>query len=309
MSEEEEAADTMMRCASCGITAGDDVKLKDCSACKIVKYCGVECQKKHRKEHKKECKKRAAELRDKILFKQPESSHLGDCPICCLPHSLTEKPSLSSCCSKRICNGCLYANLKRESEGGIEFKCLFCRSELSLSLSEDPHEVKRDLTKRVEANDLVALYEVGARRYGEGDYLSALECFSKAVELGNDAGSHFFLSLMYRFGRGGVEKDEKKELYHLEEAAIGGDADARHNLGCVENDRGRLDRAMKHWVIATNMGNDESLEALKKFYREGLFSKKDLASALRAHQAAVDETKSTLREEAEKLIAMGMRKI
>lgn len=301
-----EAVDTMMRCASCGITGDDDVKLKDCSACKLVKYCGVGCQKKHRKEHKKECKKRAAELRDEILFKQPESSYRGDCPICCLPHSLTEKPSLSSCCSKRICNGCLYTNLKRESEGGLKFKCLFCRSELCFN-EEFPHEAKRNLTKRVEANDLVALYEVGGRRYDEGDYVGALECFTKAVEFGNDAGSHYYLAHMYHNGDG-VEKDEKKELYHLEQAAIGGDADARHNLGCVENDRGRLDRAVKHWIIAANMGSDDSLEALKKFYREGLISKEDLASALRAHQAATDATKSPLREEAEKLIAMGMSK-
>ena len=32
-----------------------------------------------------ERRKRAAVLRDELLFKQPESSHLGDCPICCLP--------------------------------------------------------------------------------------------------------------------------------------------------------------------------------------------------------------------------------
>ena len=41
------------------------------------------------------------------------------------------------------------------------------------------------------------------------------------------------LSLMYRDGQG-VEKDKKKELYHLEEAAIGGHPDVRHNLGCVD---------------------------------------------------------------------------
>ena len=289
-------------CASCGIAGGDDVKLKDCTACHLVKYCGVECQRDHRPKHKRVCKRRAAELRDELLFKQPEGSHLGDCPICCLPHSLTEKPSVSSCCSKRICCGCVYANLKREKEGGLEHKCLFCRSELSLS------EAKRKFTRRADANDPVALYEVGGRHYREGDYVSAFECFAKAVEFGNDAGSHYHLSLMYRFGQG-VEKNEKKELYRLEQAAIGGDTDARHNLGCVENDRGWLDRAMKHWVIAANMGNDDSLEALKKFYREGLVSKNTLASALRAYQAAIDATKSPQREEAEMHIAMNMSRM
>ena len=62
--------------------------------------------------YEEECKKRAAESRDKILFRQPESSHLGDCPICLIP--------LSTCCCKIICDGCDYANKMREDENGLE---------------------------------------------------------------------------------------------------------------------------------------------------------------------------------------------
>ena len=76
---------TMQRCASCGTAGGDEIKLKNCTACYLVRYCSVKCQKDHRPKHRKECKKRAAELEDEILFKQPESSNFGDCPICCLP--------------------------------------------------------------------------------------------------------------------------------------------------------------------------------------------------------------------------------
>jgi hypothetical protein len=73
---EAEAAD-MSCCASCGIAEVDGVKvkLKQC-ACKLVRYCSVACQKEHRSQHKNVCKKQVAELRDEILFKQPESSHL-----------------------------------------------------------------------------------------------------------------------------------------------------------------------------------------------------------------------------------------
>jgi len=70
-----EESDDIMYCAACGTAGIDDIKLKDCSACTLVKYCSVKCQKDHRPQHKKECKKRAAELRDELLFKQPESSH------------------------------------------------------------------------------------------------------------------------------------------------------------------------------------------------------------------------------------------
>eukprot|EP00985_Skeletonema_marinoi_P030096 scaffold30504_cov80-Skeletonema_marinoi.AAC.1 len=85
MSGVEESFDITMCCASCGIGQVDDIKLKKCTACYLVRYCSVKCQKEHRPQHKRACKKRAAELRDEILFKQPESSDLGDCPICFLP--------------------------------------------------------------------------------------------------------------------------------------------------------------------------------------------------------------------------------
>ena len=72
-------------CASCGIAEVDDVKLMRCTACYLVRYCSVICQRNHRPQHKRACKRHAAELRDELLFRQPESSHIGDCPICMLP--------------------------------------------------------------------------------------------------------------------------------------------------------------------------------------------------------------------------------
>ena len=103
---------------------------------------------------------------------------------------------------------------------------------------------------------------------------------------------------MHREGLG-VEKDKKKMWHHLEEAAIAGHTFARHNLGNHECRNSRHDRAVKHWIIAANLGNDRSLEELKDCYREGLVSKDDFAAALRVHQAAVDATKSPQREAAE----------
>ena len=97
-------------------------------AISLVRYCSVKCQRVHRPTHKKECKKRAAELRDEILFKQPESSHRGDCPICCLPLPNDKKTNgIMSCCGKIICIGYAHANYKREFEWKLETKCAFCR--------------------------------------------------------------------------------------------------------------------------------------------------------------------------------------
>ena len=57
---------------------------------------------------------------------------------------------------------------------------------------------------------------------------------------------------------------------------------------------------MKHFIIAANLGHDESLQILKEIYKVGQVSKDDLAKAFRAHQAAVDATKSPQREAAAK---------
>ena len=113
MSEDNDDADSSRCCcATCGIAEIDDIKLKDCDHCDLVKYCSDECRENHKLDHQHECKKRAGELRDEILFKQPEGNHNGDCPICMIPLSLDpEGYTFYSCCSKVICNGCSHAEI------------------------------------------------------------------------------------------------------------------------------------------------------------------------------------------------------
>eukprot|EP00984_Skeletonema_dohrnii_P005265 scaffold1840_cov137-Skeletonema_dohrnii-CCMP3373.AAC.6 len=252
------------------------------------------CRREHRPQHEEACKKRAAELRDEILFKQPESSYHGDCPICCLPLPLDVlKSDMQSCCSKLVCKGCTYANQKREYEGRLGYKCPFCRK----ALPKTYEECDKQRMKRIEANDPVAMYEEGFKQDKKGNYSSAFGYFTKAAELG-DAEAHNQLSLMYYYGHG-VEKDRGKERHHLEEAAIGGHPRARNNLGCNEEESGNIERAVKHWIIAANQGQDESIKNVMEYFKEGFVSKDDLAATLRAHQAAVDATKSPQREAAE----------
>jgi hypothetical protein len=299
MSKEEEvaAADMLLCCASCGQAEIDDVKLKKCDGgCDLVKYCSDGCQEKHREQqHDEYYKKRAAELRDRDLFTQPDISHQGECPICCLPLPLDiEKSAFMTCCSQLICEGCDYANQKREFEAGLEQRCAFCREPLPATVED---VVKRRMN-RVKKNCPVAIREMGKRRnLHEGDYEAAFEYLTKAAEFG-DASAHYSLSLMYHEGRG-VEKDNEKAIHHAELAAIAGHPEARHNLGIEEWNNDRFERARKHFIIAANLGWNDSLKELKQLYADGHASKEDYAGALRGYQAAVDATKSRERDKAE----------
>ncbi|KAK1747261.1 hypothetical protein QTG54_002605 [Skeletonema marinoi] len=170
-------------------------------------------------------------------------------------------------------------------------KCPFCRHP-SLATEEVRFLMN---VKRADANDPAAIFQMGVKCLKEGDYDGAFQYWTKAAGLG-DVTAHFNLSLMYHNGE--VGKDKKKELHHLEQAAIGGHPTARHNLGCIEGGNGRTDRAVKHWIMASKLGEDAALSSLRSFYSKGFVGKEDFASALRGYQAAVDATKSHQREAA-----------
>ena len=295
----EEAGAIPSFCAACGIAEIDNVKLKDCDGCDLVRYCSKECEKEYKSQHEGACKKRATELRDELLFKVPESSHFGDCPLCMLPLPIDMSGSkLNTCCSKLVCYGCLLGNMKREREERLDPLCPFCRSPMSRTSEEDFQQNMR----RVEADDPVAMLQEGVNQRKKGDDQSAVDYFTKAAALGN-AEAHYKLALMYKLGLG-VEKDNAKEIHHLEEAAIGGHPQARNYLGRVETNNGNIERAVKHLIIAAAQGEDHSIKALMIAFKAGLVSKDGLAATLRAHQTAVDATKSPQREEAERLLRM-----
>ena len=296
-----EADNTSARCASCGVAENDGVKkLKNCTACYLVRYCSDECMENHKSEHAEDCQKRAAELRDELLFKQPESSHMGDCPICSLPLPLDiKKSNMYECCSKLICKGCEIANQAREYERSLQLSCPFCRE----PIPKTDEERDKQRMKRIRANDPDAMCQEGSYCYNKGDYSGAFEYFTKAAALGH-AKSHYGLSILYDEGQA-IEEFKGKKIYHLEEAAIGGHPDARHRLGVEEWQSDSVERAVKHWIIAATQGLDASIEALMKIFREGYVEKEVLAAALRAHKAAVDATRSPLREAAEAALRQG----
>ncbi|EJK51845.1 hypothetical protein THAOC_28948 [Thalassiosira oceanica] len=70
--------DDCKACANCdGKLGSDAVKLKNCTACRLVEYCGVDCQRARRKQHKKACKQSVAELKDEQLYLQSGTREAG----------------------------------------------------------------------------------------------------------------------------------------------------------------------------------------------------------------------------------------
>ena len=228
---------------------------------------------------------------DEDLFKQTPPI---ECPICMLPLPLDEgETTYQACCGKTICNGCMDAVEK----GDEDIPCPFCRTPVPKS---DAEYIKR-IMKRVEANDPVAVYNLGCNYYNgrmslQQNKRKAMKLWFRAGELGHD-GANFNLGISYDFGEG-AEKDEKKAKYHYELAAMGGYVKARHNLGILEQELGNMERAVKHWMIAAMAGYDNSLNAIRQCYLEGHATKDDFEKALRAHKHATDEMKSDHREAA-----------
>jgi TPR repeat protein len=169
------------------------------------------------------------------------------------------------------------------------------------------------MKKRIKANDPAALCQMGGERYHEGGYYNAFKYLSKAADLG-DMDAHYGLGGMYWKGQF-VEKDEDKAAYHWEKAAIGGHPQARHELAVMEarngnmeaavnaiiKRNGNIERAVKHYIIAANLGHEKSMEALRKHYSLGNVTKEEFDTTLLSHQAAIDAMKSEQREEAEEV--------
>jgi len=128
------------------------------------------------------------------------------------------------------------------------------------------------------------------------DRVKANELYLKAGELGSSSG-YFNLGIAYHEGNG-VEVDMKKAKHYWELAAMMGHIHARHNLGYIEEDAGKIERAYRHLLLAAKAGHEEALSNIKLGFEDGFITKDEYASTLRAHQKIQDEMKSDERDKA-----------
>ena len=275
-------------CANCG-KEGNSSDMNNCNKCKMVKYCNAACKKKHRTKHKKACERRVADIYDEKLFKEVEPD---ECPICLIPLPHADQTTTESCCGKRICNGCVYAMFRSEGKA----LCPFCRSPTQISEEEHMKRIKKLIKKgNPEAYFLLAGSYYDGDLGMPQDHQKARELCLKAGELGC-AAAYCSLGQSYYDGRG-VEVDKKKAKYYWELAAMGGLAEPRYNLGCMEVIAGNHQRAMKHWIITAKSGHEKALHNVKAGFVDGRFVAKDeYENTLRAYHGRHKEMKSDERE-------------
>mmetsp|Transcript_24358 Transcript_24358/g.52525 ORF Transcript_24358/g.52525 Transcript_24358/m.52525 type:complete len:94 (-) Transcript_24358:85-366(-) len=84
-------------------------------------------------------------------------------------------------------------------------------------------------------------------------------------------------------------------MHHFGLAAMGGHETARHDLGMLEKKLGKMNRAMKHFMIAASAGNDESLKMIGEGYKGGHVTKDEYEKTLHAYKDSEDEMKSDQR--------------
>ena len=237
-------------------------------------------------------------ISDEELFKEPPSQH-GDCPICFVRiPSLETGRRYKTCCGKMICSGCSYAPVY-DNKGNVvvEKVCAFCRTLLPKTQAEATERKK----KRVGAGDAQATYNLGCNyRIGKNgmpqDHTKALELFHRAADFGCDE-AYCNIGCAYDNGEG-VEVDKEKAKHYYGLAAMGGDEIARHNLGVREENEGSVERALKHYMIATRDGYADSLKQIQNLYTNGNATKEDYAKALQSYQTYLGEIKSPQRDKA-----------
>lgn len=279
--------DKTPRCAGC---TNIESPLLTCSACKLVKYCSVRCQKKHHPQHKEQCLKRAIELyyeghNDDALFKPPPPQE--DCPICCVPmHNDTEQRAFQPCCGQMWCGGC---GVAASSLAPSAVTCPFCRNEGPSSVESFVGMLNK-LVDSKEGNGMACFILAGF--YEE----RKIELYTGGAKLGCNAAMHS-LALCYDKGTG-VPKNRNKAIQLWEQAAMAGSSNARMCLGAVEEMRNNKERAIRHWMIAAMVGDDDALKCIKEKYDEKRVTEKDFNLARRVHTISKKTTTTEHRKQA-----------
>ena len=235
-------------------------------------------------------------ISDEELFKLPP--HNEDCPLCNLPLPTSSTGSkYYECCGRVLCSGCVHALELKANKDNKPSCCPFCKAEEPTS---NEQLIVRNM-ERVQVNDAEAIYNY-AHCYASGlsgiplDKAEAIKLWHQAGKLGC---TRAYDQIAYAHLRGdGVPKDSQLSKYYWKLAAMGGSVNARYNLGIAEESAGNIDRALRHYKIAVEFGEVESLTQIHQLLLNGHATKDDLLSAFDTRTVYIDKIRSGHRDEA-----------
>ena len=267
-------------CANCGSDGvGGFVKLKNCTACRLVKYCGVDCQRAHRKQHKKACKQRAAELKDGRLHSvltrhhQDSTAAMKICGACerTLPEDSYSEVQRGRRQSIRRCEECVAGDnqlvlMKKGRARTEEDDCPICSLPLPLDV-EQAEKMQSSFRvccmKRVCNGCILAARKRGMEdcpfcRTPTPDEGQGLAMIQKRVDAG-DPVSMWHLGNKYLVGLNGFEKDVTRAVKLYDCAAELEFKDAHYSLGVLYDEGTDVDKdtakAIRHYEAAAMSGH------------------------------------------------------
>ena len=269
-------------CTNCGRSsdgAGGFVKLKNCTACRLVKYCGVECQKAHRKQHKKACKRRAAELKDEtsnrvlpLTGTQVRIAPMKACGACEreFPEASYSGEQWGRRQSIRRCEECVAGDnqlvlMKKGRERSEEDECPICKLLLPLDLT---HAMFQACCTKLVCNGCV----LAARKRGmmrncpfcrtpTPDEYQFLAMVQKRVDAGDPCAMWHLGSAHEQghYAEYGAEKDVARAVELYERAAELGIKEAHFSLGVMYDQGAGVDKdtakAIRHYEAAAMRGH------------------------------------------------------
>jgi uncharacterized protein YwqG len=130
------------------------------------------------------------------------------------------------------------------------------------------------------------IYNEGCMAYKVEDYKSALECFTKAAELGH-VDAIIRLGNAYSYDSNLCEVDIEKAMAWYEKAVELGNVSAIETLACCYINKDK-DKAFELFVKAAELGSISAIEYLALDYEMGYSQERSLEKAKEYYQKAID---------------------
>jgi TPR repeat protein len=168
-------------------------------------------------------------------------------------------------------------------------------------LPQSTEEILAQVSERVAQKDPEAMINL-ALAHGDGkaglpvDQTKCIDLLREAADLGCRS-ALCQLGNFHSIGEMGLEQNKEEAIKYWEEAAEGGDVQARYNVGCEEGKNQNYVAAMCHLRLSASGGHRSAMDNLIGCFENGLLHHGDLAETMRDFYCCRAEMKSKDRDQ------------